>query len=175
MATTDTIAAIATPQGSGGVGVIRVSGSASLSVARAVCSQFAEPSSTESKTTSNGEPDSQKTATSPTPRLATLSDFVDAQNRVIDSGIVLFFPGPHSYTGEDVLELQGHGGAVVLDMLLQCVLSLDVRMARPGEFTERAYLNNKLDLSQAEAVSDLITSGSQAAARAALKLSLIHI
>ena len=158
MATSDTIAAIATPQGSGGVGVIRISGSASLSVARTICSQFANHNAC--------NPPEHST---PKPRLATLSDFVDEQNRVIDTGIVLFFPCPHSYTGEDVLELQGHGGAVVLDMLLQRVLSLGVRMARPGEFTERAYLNNKLDLSQAEAVSDLITSGSQAAARAALK------
>lgn len=105
----------------------------------------------------------------PTPRLATLTNFVGNQNEVIDSGLILYFPSPNSYTGEDVLELQAHGGAVVLDMLLQRVLSLGPRMARPGEFTERAFLNNKLDLSQAEAVSDLITSGSQAAARAAVK------
>ncbi len=146
MATSETIAAIATPPGNGGVGVVRISGPACLTIAESVCKLSA-----------------------PTPRLATLTDFVGSQNEVIDTGLLLFFASPNSYTGEDVLELQAHGGAVVLDMLLQRILALGTRMARPGEFTERAFLNNKLDLSQAEAVSDLITSGSQAAARAAIK------
>ena len=161
MATSDTIAAIATPNGTGGVGVVRVSGAASKSIAGTICSvlRFATPASSD---TTNPIPQL-------VPRLATLTDFLGSQDEVIDTGIALFFTGPNSYTGEDVLELQAHGGSVVLDMLLQTVLSLSARMARPGEFTERAYLNSKLDLSQAEAVSDLINSGSEAAARAAIK------
>ena len=88
---------------------------------------------------------------------------------MIDSGIVLYFPAPASYTGEDVLELQGHGGSVVMDMLLRRVLSLGARLANPGEFTERAFLNNKLDLAQAEAVADLIASSTEQSVRSAQK------
>jgi tRNA modification GTPase len=95
--------------------------------------------------------------------------FRDAAGVTIDEGIALYFPGPHSYTGEDVLELQGHGGPVVLEMLLSRVIELGARRARAGEFTERAFLNDKLDLAQAEAVADLIDAGSVAAARAALR------
>jgi len=103
------------------------------------------------------------------PREASFSPFLDDGGKVIDEGIALWFPGPHSYTGEDVLELQGHGGRFVLDLVLDRVLALGARPARPGEFTERAFLNGKLDLSQAEAVADLIDAGSRAAARAAVR------
>jgi len=112
------------------------------------------------------EPDSNFSLT---PRLATLARFLDADDKPLDEGLALFFKGPHSYTGEDVLELQGHGGPVVMDMLLARVIELGARQARPGEFTERAYLNSKLDLSQAEAVCDLINSSTEAAARASTR------
>lgn len=101
------------------------------------------------------------------PREAKLCRFLDEQAEVIDEGIALVFPSPHSFTGEDVLELQGHGGPVVLDLLLQRVLSLGARLARPGEFSERAFLNGKIDLTQAEAIADLIDAGSGASARLA--------
>jgi tRNA modification GTPase len=103
----------------------------------------------------------------PKPRHATITRFVDAAGETIDSGIALFFPAPHSFTGEDVLELQGHGGLIVSEMLIESVLDLGARLAGPGEFAQRAFLNDKLDLSQAEAIADLIDSGSKAAARAA--------
>lgn len=141
----DTIAAIATPPGRGGVGIVRVSGPLSASVARAILGE------------------------QPMPRTAQYLPFKDTQGHTIDLGIALFFVAPHSFTGEDVLELQGHGGPVVMDMLLQQVLSLGARLARPGEFSERAFLNNKLDLAQAEAIADLIDSASQQAARSALR------
>jgi tRNA modification GTPase len=105
----------------------------------------------------------------PAPRFANYCAFRDAAQRPIDRGIALYFPAPHSFTGEDVLELHGHGGPVVLDMLLKRVLALGARMARPGEFSERAFLNGKLDLAQAEAVADLIESSSESAARSALR------
>lgn len=139
----DTIAAIATPPGTGGIGVVRVSGSRAPEIARAVLGQM------------------------PAPRLATLSWFWDAEGLAIDQGIALFFPAPRSFTGEAVLELQGHGGPVVLDLLLQRLLQLGARLARPGEFSERAFLNGKLDLAQAEAIADLIASGTATAARLA--------
>ena len=104
----------------------------------------------------------------PAPRMATLTTFVDESKVVIDEGIALFFPGPHSFTGEDVLELQGHGGPVVMDMLLNRVVRAGARIAEPGEFSQRAFLNDKIDLSQAEAIADLIDSGSQRAARGAI-------
>ncbi len=105
----------------------------------------------------------------PQPRYAHFSDFLDADGETIDQGIALYFPAPHSFTGEHVLELQGHGGPVVMDMLLRRCLELGVRIARPGEFSERAYLNDKMDLSQAEAVADLIDSETEAAARLATR------
>ena len=105
----------------------------------------------------------------PAPRQATLASFRDATGEVIDQGIALFFPAPRSFTGEDVLELQGHGGPVVLADLLGCCLGLGARAARPGEFSERAFLNGRLDLAQAEAVADLVDAGSRAAARAAAR------
>lgn len=143
MNTGDTIAAIATPPGNGGVGIIRISGPAVSDIARQVA------------------------GTVPKPRYAHFCHFRDGDQSVIDSGLTLFFPGPASFTGEDTLELQGHGGSVVLDMLLRRVLSLGARLANPGEFSQRAFLNNKIDLAQAEAIADLITSGTEQAVRSA--------
>lgn len=142
---TDTIAAVATPPGRGGVGVVRVSGPAARSMAEAVLGRV------------------------PLPRHAELHRFKDETGAVIDVGLALYFPAPHSYTGDDVLELHGHGGPVVLDLLLQRLLGLGARLATAGEFTQRAFLNDKLDLAQAEAIADLIDSGSAQAARAALR------
>ncbi|MGJ0429102.1 tRNA uridine-5-carboxymethylaminomethyl(34) synthesis GTPase MnmE [Methylobacter sp.] len=141
----DTIAAIATPPGNGGVGIIRISGSDVPAIAKQLLTKPLQP------------------------RFALFSSFLGEDGSAIDSGIALYFPAPHSYTGEDVLELQGHGGSVVLDMLLRRVLSLGVRLANPGEFTERAFLNNKLDLAQAEAVADLIESSTEQSVRSAQK------
>lgn len=145
MSVGDTIAAIATAPGRGGVGIVRVSGPDSANIARAIIGAV------------------------PRTRYAYFCDFRDASGHVLDQGIALYFQGPHSYTGEDVLELQGHGGPVVLDLILNTVLQQGARAARPGEFTERAFLNDKLDLAQAEAVADLIESGSEEAARAAVR------
>jgi tRNA modification GTPase len=142
---TDTIAALATPPGRGGIGVIRVSGAATQDIARALLGSV------------------------PQVRRAELRKFTDAAGVTIDTGLALYFPAPNSFTGEDVLELHGHGGPVVMDMLLQRVLLLGARAAEPGEFTQRAYLNDKLDLAQAEAIADLIDSGSAQAARAAMR------
>ena len=141
----DTIAAIATPPGNGGVGIIRISGTLVTEIARQLLNK------------------------SLIPRHALFSSFIDDDGSVIDSGISLYFPAPASYTGEDILELQGHGGSVVLDMLLRRVISLGSRLANPGEFTERAFLNNKLDLAQAEAVADLIESSTEQSVRSAQK------
>ncbi|MCB2262093.1 MAG: tRNA uridine-5-carboxymethylaminomethyl(34) synthesis GTPase MnmE [Candidatus Thiosymbion ectosymbiont of Robbea hypermnestra] len=143
MAASETIAAIATPPGIGGVGIVRVSGSLAPAVAGGMIGRVPEP------------------------RLATLARFRARDGETLDEGIALFFPAPHSFTGEDVLELQGHGGPVVLDLLLRRVLELGARPARPGEFSERAFLNGKLDLAQAEAVADLIESTTEVAARLA--------
>ncbi|MDD5319149.1 MAG: tRNA uridine-5-carboxymethylaminomethyl(34) synthesis GTPase MnmE [Methylococcales bacterium] len=143
--TRDTIAAIATPPGNGGVGIIRISGTLVTEIAKQILNK------------------------SLIPRYALFSSFIDDDGSVIDSGIALYFPAPASYTGEAILELQGHGGSVVLDMLLRRVLSLGARLANPGEFTERAFLNNKLDLTQAEAVADLIESSTEQSVRSAQK------
>ncbi|MEJ2590535.1 MAG: tRNA uridine-5-carboxymethylaminomethyl(34) synthesis GTPase MnmE [Candidatus Thiodiazotropha sp.] len=140
-----TIAAVATPPGRGGVGIVRVSG--------ANCRRIAE----------------QMLGYVPEPRLARYTPFLDDAGDAIDQGIALFFPAPHSFTGEDVLELQGHGGPVVMDLLLQRVLQLGARLAAPGAFSERAFLNDKLDLVQAEAIADLIDAESAAAARLATR------
>ena len=140
-----TIAAIATAPGRGGIGIVRVSGRDCRAIASGLLGRL------------------------PQPRTAELHRFLDAAGDAIDEGIALFFPAPASFTGEDVLELQGHGGPVVLDLLLRRVLELGARAAEPGEFTQRAFLNDKLDLAQAEAVADLIDSGSSQAARAALR------
>ncbi|MBK7416200.1 MAG: tRNA uridine-5-carboxymethylaminomethyl(34) synthesis GTPase MnmE [Dechloromonas sp.] len=141
----DTIAAIATAPGRGGVGVIRISGSNLLPFSLAL------------------------TGKTPKPRYATLADFKGADGVTVDSGILLFFPGPHSFTGEDVLELQGHGGPVVMNMLLARCLDLGARLAEPGEFSRRAFLNGKIDLAQAEAVADLIDAATASAARSAVR------
>ena len=146
MSETVTIAAIATAPGRGGVGVIRLSGQNLLPLAATI---------TGGKT--------------PKPRLALYSDFLAADGSPIDNGLLLYFAAPASFTGEDVIELQGHGGPVVMQMLLSRCLELGARMAEPGEFTKRAFLNNKLDLAQAESVADLIDASSQSAARMALR------
>jgi tRNA modification GTPase len=140
-----TIAAIATPAGRGGIGIVRVSGPGCRDIAEKLLGSV------------------------PAPRVAVLRAFLGPEGEAIDEGIALHFPAPHSLTGEDVLELQGHGGPVVLDLLLRRVLALGARQAEPGEFTQRAFLNDKLDLAQAEAIADLIDSGSAQAARAALR------
>ena len=142
---TDTIAAIATAPGRGGIGIVRVSGPQTGPIARSLFGTALQP------------------------RRAELRTFRDGTGTAIDTGLALYFAGPHSFTGEDVLELHGHGGPVVLEMLLQRVLELGARAATAGEFTQRAYLNDKLDLAQAEAIADLIDSGSAQAARAALR------
>ena len=141
----DIIAAIATAAGRGGIGVVRVSGGCLLPFAQALCGRL------------------------PSPRRAMLCHFMAEGGVAIDQGILLYFPAPHSFTGEDVLELQGHGGPVVLQMLLARCLELGARLAEPGEFSRRAFLNDKLDLVQAEAVADLIAATTEAAARSALR------
>lgn len=151
----DTIAAIATAPGKAGVGIIRVSGPLCQLIASRVTGKQLIPRHAHYATFFEYAGDE-----SPTPANAAV---------VLDTGIALLFPAPHSFTGEDVLELQGHGGPVVLDLLLKTVIALGARMARPGEFSERAYLNNKIDLAQAEAIADLIDSGTEQAARSALR------
>lgn len=145
MQTNDTIVAQATPPGRGGVGILRVSGPKAAVVAQTVLGKL------------------------PKPRYADYLPFRDVDDTVLDQGIAIFFPGPNSFTGEDVLELQGHGGPVILDLLLRRILTIDgVRIANPGEFSERAFLNDKLDLAQAEAIADLIDASSEQAARSAM-------
>ncbi|MBT9568542.1 MAG: tRNA uridine-5-carboxymethylaminomethyl(34) synthesis GTPase MnmE, partial [Thiobacillus sp.] len=141
----DLIAAIATAPGRGGVGVVRVSGPDVSALAQAILGRL------------------------PHPRQATYGAFLDANGHVIDAGIALYFVAPHSFTGEAVLELHGHGGPVVLNLILQRCLALGARLAEPGEFTRRAYLNGKLDLAQAEAVADVIDAASEEAARSAVR------
>lgn len=141
----DTIAAIATPSGRGGVGIVRISGPAVAAIAEGLVGRM------------------------PVPRTARLCNFRDADGTTLDTGLALYFAAPASFTGEDVLELHGHGGPVILDMLLQRVLALGARRADPGEFSRRAFLNDKLDLAQAEAVADLIDSQTRAAARSAVR------
>ena len=143
--TRDTIAAIATPAGRGGIGVVRVSGPAVPRIAAAILKAL------------------------PQPRRATFSGFRNRDGEAIDEGLALYFPAPHSYTGEAVLELQGHGGPVVMQGLLRACLDAGARLAEPGEFTRRAFLEGKLDLAQAEAVADLIEAASAEAARSALR------
>ena len=142
----ETIVAQATAPGRGGIGILRVSGPLATEVAQAVLGKC------------------------PKPRMADYLPFKDADGTILDQGIALYFKSPNSFTGEDVLELQGHGGQVVLDLLLKRILQIDgIRLARPGEFSEQAFLNDKLDLAQAEAISDLIDATSEQAARSALK------
>jgi tRNA modification GTPase len=144
-AVSDTIVAAATPPGHGAVAIVRIAGSAVPVIAQALLGAL------------------------PPPRQAMRAVFRSADGEGIDAGLALYFPAPHSFTGDAVLELQGHGGPVVVEMLIRRVLELGARRAAPGEFTQRAFLNGKLDLAQAEAVADLIDASSQAAARAALR------
>ncbi len=141
----DTIAALATPPGRGGIAIVRVSGSAVKKIIRDLFARDLPP------------------------RQANYLPFIDAQGELLDEGLAIFFPHPHSFTGEDVLELQGHGSPIVVDLLLQRILGLGARLARPGEFSERAFLNDKMDLAQAEAIADLINASSAQAARSALR------
>ncbi|WP_445356438.1 tRNA uridine-5-carboxymethylaminomethyl(34) synthesis GTPase MnmE [Microbulbifer sp. ANSA002] len=141
----DTIAAVATAPGRGGIGVIRLSGPKALSIAQQICGDKLLKA-----------------------RYAHYRNFFHSE-QLIDQGLALFFPGPNSFTGEDVVELQGHGGPVILDQLLKATIELGARQARPGEFSERAFLNDKMDLTQAEAIADLIDAGSAQAARNAMR------
>ena len=142
----ETIVAQATAPGRGGIGILRISGPLATEVAQAVLGKC------------------------PKPRMADYLPFKDDDGTVLDQGIALYFKSPNSFTGEDVLELQGHGGQIVLDLLLKRILQIDgIRLARPGEFSEQAFLNDKLDLAQAEAIADLIDATSEQAARSALK------
>jgi tRNA modification GTPase len=141
----DTIVAAATPPGRGGIAIVRVSGAATPEIGQSLLGQL------------------------PQPRVATTAQVRDRDGNAIDHGLALYFPAPQSYTGEHVLELHGHGGPVLVEALIRRVLELGARRAQPGEFTQRAYLNGKLDLAQAEAVADLIDAASDAAARAALR------
>jgi tRNA modification GTPase len=141
----DTIAAVATPPGRGAIAIVRISGAEAVTIAHAL------------------------TGEAPSERQAKLCSFSNQAGEPVDQGLVLFFPGPRSFTGEDVVELHGHGGTIVTETLLAAVLAHGARPAEPGEFALRAFLNDKLDLTQAEAIADLIDSGSQAAARAALR------
>jgi tRNA modification GTPase len=141
----DTIAAIATASGAGGIGVVRVSGALSQSIASEILNHC------------------------PTPRLAAYLPFYDANQELIDRGIAIFYQNPHSYTGEDVLELQAHGGTALMQILLARCIELGARQAEPGEFTRRAYLNDKIDLAQAEAVADVINASTIEAARSAVR------
>jgi tRNA modification GTPase len=145
MTRTETIVAVATPPGRGSVGIVRVSGPKTPEIAAVMLGEL------------------------PTPRRASFVRVLDGRQQPIDAGLALFFPAPHSYTGEHVLELQGHGGPVVLESVVARVLELGARRARPGEFTERAFLNDKVDLTQAESIADLIDAGSREAARAAMR------
>jgi tRNA modification GTPase len=141
----DTIAAIATASGAGGIGIVRVSGPLSQSIAKSVLGRC------------------------PSPRHAAYLDFKDEDGQLIDRGIAIYYPNPHSYTGEDVLELQAHGGTALMQILLARCIALGARQAMPGEFTRRAYLNDKLDLAQAEAVADLINAATEEAAKSAVR------
>lgn len=145
MSNQDTIAAIATPAGTGGIGIVRVSGELSRQIAESITGRV------------------------PRTRYAEFVSFLDAGGDILDQGLAIYFAAPASFTGEDVLELQGHGGPVVMDMLLERVIGLGARIARPGEFTERAFLNDKIDLSQAEAIADLINSQSRGAVKGAMR------
>ncbi len=141
----DTIVAIATPPGRGGIGIVRISGKRVIEIAQAVL------------------------GTLPKPRYAYYGDFLGSEGQVLDQGIALYFPNPNSFTGEDVLELQAHGGPIVLQWLLSRVVELGARLAEPGEFSKQAFMNDKLDLAQAEAISDFIEASSEQAARSAMR------
>jgi len=139
-----TIAAISTAKGVGGIGVVRVSGKRALAIAKNICKADLSP------------------------RKVEFTSFKDKKNVTLDQGIVIYFPSPSSFTGEDIVEFQGHGGVMVLNLILNACLSFGAILAEPGEFTKRAFLNNKLDLSQAESVADLINASTEAAAKSAI-------
>ncbi len=141
----ETIAAIATAGGQAGIGIIRISGPLAPAIAKTILGVL------------------------PQPRFAHYGQFRDEDNQIIDEGLVLYFPAPNSFTGEDVVEFQGHGGQIILECMLQRIIRCGARLARPGEFSERAFLNDKLDLAQAEAIADLITAHSEQAARSAMR------
>ncbi len=142
---TDTIAAIATPPGKGGVGIIRLSGKDAKYIAEQLCQKVLEP------------------------RIAQFTQFSYPPQNAIDSGLAIYFKSPASFTGEDVVELQGHGGPIIMDMLMEAVIECGARAAKPGEFSQRAFLNDKIDLTQAEAIADLIDASSRQAATSALR------
>jgi tRNA modification GTPase len=144
-ALTDTIVSAATPPGTGGVGIVRISGEEAPRIGQAMLGHL------------------------PKPRLASRRDFLGADKEPIDNGIALYFPAPGSFTGESIVELHGHGGPTVIAMLVEAAVANGARLAEPGEFSRRAFLNDKLDLAQAEAIADLIDSGTAQAARAALR------
>ena len=141
----DTIVAPATPPGRGGIAIIRISGPLVKIISEQLLKKI------------------------PKPRYASFQPFLDETDQAIDEGLALFFPAPHSFTGEDILELHGHGGPAVVDCVVKRILALGARMARPGEFSERAFLNDKIDLAQAEAIADLIDAASEQAVRASLR------
>lgn len=141
----DTIVAVATAPGRGGIGIVRLSGGQALAIAQALCQKSLKP------------------------RTATLAYFHDAEGHALDQGVALYFPAPGSFTGEAVVELQGHGGPIILDSVVEACVQAGARLARPGEFSERAFLNDKMDLTQAEAVADLIAASTRGAARSALR------
>ncbi|HFE38140.1 MAG TPA: tRNA uridine-5-carboxymethylaminomethyl(34) synthesis GTPase MnmE, partial [Gammaproteobacteria bacterium] len=141
----DIIVAQATPPGKGGVGIIRISGLSLAAISQQLVNKL------------------------PSPRVAEYLPFLDENQEVIDIGLAIFFPAPNSFTGEDVLELHGHGGQVIMDLLLKRVISCGARLAEPGEFSYRAYMNDKMDLCQAEAIADLINTSTEAAARSAVR------
>ena len=145
MTADDTIAAIATPPGVGGIGIIRISGAIARTIGETLCGQPVKAGRLQFRR------------------------FYAADEDLLDHGLCLYFRAPHSFTGEDCIEIQGHGGPVVLDMLLERIFELGARPARAGEFSERAFLNGRIDLTQAEAIADLIESGSRAASRAAMR------
>jgi len=145
MITTDTIAAKATPPGRSGVGIIRVSGPSTKIIAREILGKDIVA------------------------RSANFCNFFSKDKKIIDQGLAIYFSAPQSFTGEDVLELHGHGGQVIMDLLLRRVLELGARLANPGEFTERAFLNRKLDLIQTEAIADLINAATEKAAQNAMR------
>jgi tRNA modification GTPase len=141
----DTIVAAATPPGTGGVGIVRVSGEKTEQIARALFGSLPEP------------------------RVATYRAFRDATGEKLDAGVALYFPAPNSFTGESVLEFHGHGGPLLIASLVEAIVGMGARRAEAGEFSQRAFLNDKLDLVQAEAIADLINAGTKQAARAALR------
>jgi tRNA modification GTPase len=143
--TTDTIAAIATPPGIGGIGILRISGPRALEIGNVF------------------------TATKLQKNRVQFRNFLDQDGQALDHGLCFYCQAPHSFSGEDIVELQGHGGPILLDMLLERACQLGARLARAGEFSERAFLNGKIDLAQAEAIADLIESGSRAAAKASMR------